>query len=269
MKFDQQYLKTLEKVYQLTKEGRTDEIAEDFSIPKMFGAWSSIFWALPQLDRFRDFEIEDLKKLIQSLIKSHSAYKSTTNQHLLTDTIDWIAKKLIIAANVYGVDPNEGLYAKNWINNLYENPNSEYKYTSEIGLSLKKKFDDETLIASQNEQKKSERLQKIERENEEKREHKQIEKRKNYFEYLKRNENQNDKRNAYLEEFSELSSLEKLKRIIYEEKPLFFFPLEIANVDIETLNQLTQSERITLSAKISKYRMKEWYGTNERIKAMK
>jgi len=45
-----------------------------------------------------------------------------------------------------------------------------------------------------------------------------------------------------LEEFSELSSLEKLKRIIYEEKPLFFFPLEIANVDIETLNQLTQSD---------------------------
>lgn len=44
MTFDeQQYITTLERVFDLTKNGRTEEITNDFSIPKMFGAWSRIF----------------------------------------------------------------------------------------------------------------------------------------------------------------------------------------------------------------------------------
>jgi len=39
VKFDKQYIATLERVIDITKNGRTEEIENDFSIPKMFGAW--------------------------------------------------------------------------------------------------------------------------------------------------------------------------------------------------------------------------------------
>jgi hypothetical protein len=87
MKFDEQYIKTLERVFDLAKDGRTEEIETDFSIPKMFGAWSSIFRALPHLDKFDGLEFGELKRLVKALVKSHVFYKSKTNKYLRTETL--------------------------------------------------------------------------------------------------------------------------------------------------------------------------------------
>jgi len=262
--FDQQYIKALEKVYDLTKEGRTEEISNDFSIPKMFGAWSSIFWALPQLDKFDEFNLEDLKKLVQALIKSHCGYKSTTNQLLRTDTIEWIAGKLAITVNVYGTDQNERLYAEWWISELFKNSETEYNYSPEIGLSLKKEKEVKIKITAKIEQDKTEKLDKIELEIEKRK----AEKRKIYFEHLERNQIQKEKRDEYLREFEKLSLVEKLRRVINDDKPLFFFPTTISELDESTILELTSNERTRLTKKILKYRMKEWYKTNEMIKQL-
>lgn len=266
MKFNEQYIEILDHVFKLTKDGRTEEIENDFSIPKMFGAWSNIYWALPQLDKFGGLELEELKNLVKALVKCHISYKATTNQFLRTETLNWIIGRLKIKASVYGIDNNEGLYAEWWVNRLYNYPDSEYSYNPEIGNKLRL----ENNIKEENERKakqqKSERLDKIEFEHESRREKKQIEKRRNYFEYLELNQNQKDNRDKYLTEFSELSKVEKIRTVITDERPLFFFPTEISDVDVSTLTELTSNEREILVKKIEKYRMTEWNVTKERIK---
>ena len=269
MKFDEQYIKTLERVFDLTKAGRTEEIVNDFSIPKMFGAWSSIFWALPHLDKFGGLQLDELKKLVKALIKSHVSYKATTNQFLRTETLNWIIGALKIKANVYGIDENEGFYVEWWVNRLYDDPETEYSYSSEIGKKLRKDKEIKTEIEEKEQKEKAQRLDKIELENEIKRENKQAEKRRNYFKYLEQNQNQKDKREEYLSEFSKLSEVEKIRAIITDERPLFFFPTDISDVDLSTLSELTSNERDLLVKKIQKYRMKEWNETKERIEKIK
>lgn len=264
MTFSDQYIKTLEKVYELTKTGQTKEIETDYSIPKMFGAWSSIFWALPQLERFNEFSFDELKKLVQALIKSHCAYGLTTNQYLRTDTVDWIVGKLKISAKIYGNDPNEELYVISWVNELYNKPDTEYFYNSLIGEKLKAENDIKNEIAKKAESEKIERLNKIEQENE----IRYAEKRKIFFEHLERNSAQKIKREEYLSLFSSLSLLDKLRKVISEDKPLFFFPTDFSDVDQETLSELTKDERVSLYKKILKYRMKEWYNTIEKMEEL-
>ena len=116
--------------------GQGEEIENDFSIPKMFGAWSSIFWALPHLDKFGGLEFDDLKKLVKALVKSHVSCKSTTNQYLRTETLNWIIGTLKIKANVYGIDNNEGLYVDFWTSQLFTDPETPYQYNPEIGRQL-------------------------------------------------------------------------------------------------------------------------------------
>ena len=89
----------------------------------MFGAWSSIFWALPELDKFRNLTFNQLKNLVQSLIKSHIEYSKTTNQALRTETIDWIAGIFKIKA---GLESESGkIYAENWIKELFKHQSKE------------------------------------------------------------------------------------------------------------------------------------------------
>ena len=124
MTFSEEYIQTLERIYIIAENGETDKIKTDFSIPKMFGAWSSIFWALPELDKFRNLTFNQLKNLVQSLIKSHIEYSKTTNQALRTETIDWIGGIFKIKA---GLEPESGkIYAENWIKELFKNPELEY-----------------------------------------------------------------------------------------------------------------------------------------------
>ena len=188
MTFSQQYSKTLERVYDLTKEGRTEEIANDFSIPEMFGAWSSIFWALPQLDRFGDFNLEDLKKLVQALVKSHCGYKVTTNQYLRTETIEWIAGKLVIKTKFFGTDPNEALYAEYWTNRLFLNPEMTYEYNTEIGRRLSEKKERNIELTKNLYEEKQNRLRKEEEENE----LRKAGKKKAFLDHLDRNQKQKE-----------------------------------------------------------------------------
>lgn len=183
MKFDEQYIKTLERVFNLTKNGRTEEIETDFSIPKMFGAWSSIFWALPHLDKFGVLEFDELKMLVKALVKSHVSYKSTTNQYLWTETLNWIIGTLKIKANVYGIDSNERLYADSWANQLFTDPETPYQYDPNIGRQLLADRETQIEINKKLEEEKQARLQKEEEENE----LRQAEKQKTYFEHLDRN----------------------------------------------------------------------------------
>jgi len=136
VKFDDQYIKTLERVFYLTKEGRTEEIENDFTIPKMFGAWSSVFWALPHLDKFGGLTFDELKNLVRALVKSHVLYKATTHQILQTETLNWIIGTLKIKASVYGIDNNEGIYVDFWAKQLFSNPEIPYQYYPELGRKL-------------------------------------------------------------------------------------------------------------------------------------
>ena len=90
---------------------------------------------------------------------------------------------------------------------------------------------------------------KIEQENE----IRYAEKRKIFFEHLERNSAQKIKREEYLSLFSSLSLLDKLRKVISEDKPLFFFPTDFSDVDQETLSELTKDERVSLYKKILKY----------------
>lgn len=158
MTFADQYIQTLQKIYHLTKTGQTETIAKDISIPKMFGAWSNIFWALPHLDKFNDFTAEQLRELVKALIAGHVNYGNTTNQYLRTETINWIEGTFKIKVSVYSSDKNERLYAVYWINELYNNPNTDYVYNTELGQTLKRKEEEIELKKQQDEKEKSERL---------------------------------------------------------------------------------------------------------------
>ena len=264
MKFDEQYIKTLERVFDLTKEGRTEEIENDFSIPKMFGAWSSIFWALPHLDKFGGLEFDELKKLVKALVKSHVSYKSTTNQYLRTETLNWIIGTLKIKANVYGIDNNEGLYADFWASQLFPNPETPYQYDPILGRQLIADREKQNEIAKKLENEKQERFQKEEEENE----LRQAEKQKIYFEHLDRNQNQKELRENFLNEFSQLGLVDKLLAITTDAKPLHYYPTDFADVDIDTLKSLSFEHRTRLFEMIKKYRIKEWYYTKERIQQL-
>jgi flagellar biosynthesis GTPase FlhF len=264
VKFDEQYIKTLERVFDLTKDGRTEEIETDFSIPKMFGAWSSIFWALPHLDKFGGLEFDELKRLVKALVKSHVSYKSTTNQYLRTETLNWIIGTLRIKANVYGIDSNEGLYAESWANQLFTNPETPYQYDPNIGRQLLADRETKNEINKKLEDEKQARLQKEEKENE----LRQAEKQKTYFEHLDRNQKQKELRENFLNEFSKLGLVDKLIAITTDTKPLHYYPTDFADVDIETLKSLSFEQRTRLFEMIKKYRVKEWYDTKERIQQL-
>ena len=264
MKFDEQYIKTLERVFDLTKDGRTEEIETDFSIPKMFGAWSSIFWALPHLDKFGGLEFDELKKLVKALIKSYVSYKSTTNQYLRTETLNWIIGTLKIKANVYGIDSNEGLYADFWANQLFTNPETPYQYDPILGRQLSEEREKQNEIAKKIADERQERLKREEAENELRQEEKQ----KTYFEHLDRNEKQKELRKSFLNEFSKLSLLDKILTITTDTKPLHYYPTDSADVDIDTLKSLSSEQRTRLFEMIKKYRIKEWYDTKERIQQL-
>lgn len=264
VKFDEQYIATLERVIDLTKNGRTEEIENDFSIPKMFGAWSSIFWALPHLDKFGGLEFDDLKKLVKALAKSHVSYKSTTNQYLRTETLNWIIGTLRIKANVYGIDNNEGLYADFWAGQLFTDPETPYQYDPEIGRQLLADRERQIEINKKIEDEKQERLQKEEQENE----HRQAEKQKTYIEHLDRNQKQKDLRENFLNDFSKLDLVDKLIAITTDTKPLHYYPTDFADVDIDTLKSLSFEQRTRLFEMIKKYRIKEWYDTKERIQQL-
>lgn len=264
MKFDEQYIATLERVIDLTKNGRTEEIENDFSIPKMFGAWSSIFWALPHLDKFGGLEFEELKKTVKALLKSHVSYKSTTNQYLRTETLNWIIGTLKVKANVYGIDNNEGLYAEFWASQLFTNPETPYHYAPEFGRQLLADRERKNETAKKLADEKQQRLQKEEEENE----LRQAEKQKIYFEHLDRNQKQKELRENFLKSFSQLSLADKLISITTDTKPLHYYPTEIADVDIDTLKSLSFEQRTRLFELIKKYRVKEWYETKERIQQL-
>ena len=264
MKFDEQYIATLERVIDLTKNGRTEEIENDFSIPKMFGAWSSIFWALPHLDKFGGLEFDDLKKLVKALVKSHVSYKSTTNQYLRTETLNWIIGTLKIKANVYGIDNNEGLYADLWASQLFTDPETPYQYNPEIGRQLLADQERQIEINKKISDEKQERLQKEEQENE----LRQAEKQKTYFEHLDRNQKQKELRENFLNNFSKLDLVDKLIAITTDTKPLHYYPTDFADVDIDTLKSLSFEQRTSLFEMIKKYRIKEWYDTKERIQQL-
>jgi flagellar biosynthesis GTPase FlhF len=264
VKFDEQYIKTLERVLDLTKEGRTEEIETDFSIPKMFGAWSSIFWALPHLDKFGGLEFDELKRLVKALVKSHVSYKSTTNQYLRTETLNWIIGTLKIKANVYGIDSNEGLYADSWANQLFTDPEAPYQYDPNIGRQLLADRETQKEINKKLEDEKQARLQKEEQENE----LRQAEKQKTYFEHSDRNQKQKELRENFLNEFSKLGLVDKLIAITTDTKPLHYYPTDFADVDIDTLKSLSFEQRTRLFEMIKKYRIKEWYDTKERIQQL-
>lgn len=264
MRFDEQYIKTLERVFDLTKDGRTEEIESDFSIPEMFGAWSSIFWALPHLDKFGGLELDELKKLVKALVKSHISYKATTNQYLRTETLNWIIGTLKIKANVYGIDNNEGLYAEFWANQLFTEPETPYQYEPKFGRQLLAVRERQNEISKKLSDEKQERLKKEEEENE----LRQAEKQKTYFEHLDRNRKQKELRENFLNEFSKLSLVDKIIAIIADTKPLHYYPTDIANIDINTLKSLSSEQRAGLYEIIKKYRMTEWYDTKERIQQL-
>ena len=264
MKFDEQYIATLERVIDLTKNGRTEEIENDFSIPKMFGAWSSIFWALPHLDKFGGLEFGELKKLVKALVKSHVSYKSTTNQYLRTETLNWIIGTLKIKANVYGIDNNEGLYADFWASQLFSDPETTYQYDPILGRQLLADREKQNEIAKKLADEKQERLQKEDEENE----LRQAEKQKIYFEHLDRNQNQKELREKFLDKFSQLGLVDKLTAITTDDKPLHYYPTDFADVDIDILKSLSFEQRIRLFEMIKKYRIKEWYDTKERIQQL-
>jgi len=264
VKFDEQYINTLERVFDLTKDGRTEEIETDFSIPKMFGAWSSIFWALPHLDKFGGLEFDELKRLVKALVKSHVSYKSTTNQYLRTETLNWIIGTLKINANVYGIDSNEGLYADSWAKQLFIDPETPYQYDPNIGRQLLADRETQKEINKKLEDEKQVRLQKEEEENE----LRQAEKQKTYFEHLDRNKKQKELRENFLNEFSKLGLVDKLIAITTETKPLYYYPTDFADVDINTLKSLSFEQRTRLFEMIKKYRVKEWYDTKERIQQL-
>jgi hypothetical protein len=264
VKFDEQYLKTLEEVYDLTKAGRTIEIETDFSIPKMFGAWSSIYWALPNLDKFGGLQLDELKELVRALVKSHVSYKATTNQLLRTETLNWIIGRLKIKASVYGADSNEELYAEWWSNELFTNPLTGYHYNTEIGKELLTQKGQQIEISKDLEEQKQKRLKKEEEENE----LRQADKQKEFFEHLERNQKQKELREKFLNDFSQLSLTDKIAIIVKDNKPLHYYPTDIADVNISTLQSLTFEQRATLFEMIKKYRIKDWYDTKERIQQL-
>ncbi len=264
MKFDEQYIATLERVIDLTKNGRTEEIEKDFSIPKMFGAWSSIFWALPHLDKFGGLEFDELKKLVKALVKSHLSYKATTNQYLRTETLNWIIGTLKIKANVYGIDNNEGLYTGFWASQLFTDPETPYQYDPEIGRQLLADREKQIEINQKIADEKQERLLKEEQENE----HRQAEKQKTNFEHLDRNQKQKELRENFLNDFSKLDLVDKIIAITTDTKPLNYYPTDFADVDIDTLKSLSFEQRTKLFEMIKKYRIKEWYDTKERIQQL-
>ena len=264
MKFNEQYIATLERVIELTKNGRTEEIENDFSIPKMFGAWSSIFWALPHLDIFSGLEFDELKKLVRALVKSHVSYKSTTNQYLRIETLNWIIGSLKIKASVYGIDKNERLYVDFWASQLFTDPDTPYQYDPELGRQLLASRERQIEINKKIADKKQEKLQKEEQENE----IRQREKQKKYFEHLNRNQKQKELRENFLKEYLKLDLVGKLVAITTDTKPLHYYPTDCADVDIETLKSLSFEQRTKLSEMIKKYRIKEWYHTKERIEQL-
>lgn len=264
MTFSDQYIQTLQRVYDLTKNGQVETIETDFSITKMLGAWSSIFWALPHFDQFNDFSVDQLKELVKALIKGHINYGKTTNQYLRTETIDWIAGTFKIKVSVNSSDKNERLYAEQWIIKLYSNSDTAYSYNSELGQTLKQQQDEYEIQRQQIEKEKAERLDLIEQENAKR----QAEKQKLFFEHLDRNQTQKEIREKFLEGFSKQTLTEQLRTITSNTNPLHYFPTNIANVPNEILNELTSEERNTLYEMIKKYRIKDWYETRDRIQRM-
>jgi len=261
MTFADQYIQTLQRVYDLTKNGQTETIKTDFSITKMFGAWSSIFWALTHFDKFNDFSIEQLKDLVKALITGHINYGKTTNQFLRTETIDWISSSLKIKVSVSSTDKNEVFYVQQWIENLYTNPDTEYLFSFELGLRLEQEQNESELVKQQSESDKAKRLELEEIE----REKRQAEKQKHFFEHLERNLNQKNKRDNFLKEFGKQTILKKLKTIVSDNKPLHYYPTDISNVQEKTLRELSWNDRDTFYKMIKKYRIKEWYETRDKI----
>lgn len=264
MKFDEQYIKTLERVFDLTKDGRTKEIETDYSIPKIFSAWSNIFWALPHLDKFGGLEFDELKSLVKALVKSHVSYKSTTNQYLPEETLNWIIGTLKIKANVCGIDSNEGLYAHSWANQLFTDPEAPYQYDPNIGRQLLADRETQKEINKELDGENQAMLQKKEEENE----LRQAEKHKTCFEHINRNQKQKELRENFLIEFSKLGLVVKLIAITTDTKPLHYYPTDIADVDIDTLKSLSFEQRTKLFEMIKKCRVKEWYDTKERIRQL-
>jgi len=260
--YSDQYIQTLQHIYDLTKDHQTEIIETDLKITKMFGAWSSIFWALPHFDKFEGLTVEELKQLVKSLIVGHLKYAKTTNQYLQTETIDWIAgifkRKVSIR---FEEDKNEGLYAEKWVKQLYENPTLEYSYSQNIGLKLKEQLDNQELQRKQVDKEKAERLEIAEQ----KAKKRQFKKQNHFLDHLESNQKQKENREIFLTEFSKLTLVEKLKVIANNTKPLHYYPTDIADVSSELLIELSLDTRNTLYLMIKKYRIKDWYKTRDRI----
>lgn len=254
----------LKRVYDLTKKGQTEEIESDFSIPKIFGAWSSILWALPHLNRFDELEFEDLKSLVKTLTKCHISYEATTNQFLRTETLIWIIGIFKAKAVDYGMDKNEGLYAELWASQLFKEPESPYQYNPEFGRQLfadqKKHFE----INAKIQEEKQERLQNEVKENE----LRLAEKQKRHIEHLSRNEEGKKVREIFLSDFSKLDLMDKLIIITTDSRPLHYYPTDFLDIDLDTLKSLSFEQRTRLLDMIKVYRIKEWYDTKVLIEQL-
>ena len=264
MSFSDQYIETIEKVYELTVSKATKLIENDLSVSEIFGSCSNISLGIFQLDKFGKFELDDLKELVRALIKSHLAYESQTNKSWRTDTLRWIIGTFKIKASVYGIDDNEGLYADYWAAQLFTDPETPYLYNPEFGKKLFAEQERQKEITKKLEAEKAERLRKEENEIE----LRQMEKQKAYFEHLNRNQKQTELRESFLNNFSKLSLIDKILTITTDTKPLHYYPTDIAGVDIDTLKSLSSEQRTRLFEMIKKYRIKEWYDTKERIQQL-
>lgn len=264
MTFSDQYIETIERVYELTKSKQTKVIEDDISISRVFGSCSNISLGIFQLDKYGTLELDDLKNLVRALIKSHLAYEMQTNKSWRTDTLRWIIGTFKIKANVYGIDNNEGLYADFWASQLFTDPETPYQYDPELGRQLLADRERQIEINKKIADEKQERLQKEEQENE----LRQAEKQKTYFEHLDRNQKQKELRENFLNEFSKLGLVDKLIAVTTDAKPLHYYPTDFADVDIDTLKSLSFEQRTRLFEMIKKYRIKEWYDTKERIQQL-
>ena len=264
MDYYEQYYKKIDEAFDLAKNGETEKIISDFSIVKMFCSISNIFSALRHFDKFNDLIVDQLKKLVEALIKGQIKYSKTTNQALRTDTTDWIIGILRTKISVYSNDKNEIHYLNFWISELFNNKSIEYNYSNDIGKHLEQKYNENELVRLKYENEKAERLAKEENEIEKRFE----EKRKIYFEHLEKNQKQKEIRDIFLAEFSTYSLTKKLRIIISDTKPLYFYPTEISDVQNEILIELNVDERDRLYKMIKKQRMVEWYKTRDRIQVM-
>jgi len=261
MTFSDEYIITLDTVYKLTINKQTDQIKHDEKFIKMFGAWSSIFWALPHFDKFETLEIQDFIKLISSLSYSSAKYLKTTNQSIRTETIEWligILKRKIISNSL---DDNEVFYFDYWKKEILENPEYDYFYTIEQGENLKKQFEIQKQGLEQKQIIKNENNRMLEVEIQ-KRQEKRIEL---IDQHIKQKGFNNNEREKFIESYIAQTAIGKLRIIISENKHLHYYPIEFASYSTDTLRLLEKDERTNLLSKITKSKIPQWNETKRNL----